>query len=341
MNNNRHITAASKTLLILASILFVASIFFPLWRIELEAPQYPEGLALEIWANKIGGDVEIINGLNHYIGMKTLHTEDFIEFTLLPYFFGTFALLSFLVVFINNKKFLLALLLTFTAFGVLSMVDFYRWNYNYGHNLDPNAAIKVPGMAYQPPVLGYKQLLNFGAYSIPDVGGWLLVAAGLCILVATFIEYKWIQKILSKKKTPLPAALAALLLVSCQGGQPDPIKLNYDKCLFCKMTITDGRFAAALLTEKGKTLKFDDISCLVKYMKENPNIKYQSIFVADFTKTKAQLIEATTATFIEGEALKSPMRGDIAAFPPNTDIEKYLKEFNAKQITWQAVKDKF
>ena len=79
----------------------------------------------------------------------------------------------------------------FLLFGIVAMVDFWRWEYNYGHNLDPNAAIIVPGMAYQPPLIGFKQLLNFGAYSIPDVGGWLLTACGLLLTAIVLKEYKF------------------------------------------------------------------------------------------------------------------------------------------------------
>jgi len=160
-----------------------AVLFVPIWRIDLDAPQYPEGLRLLIYANKLGGDFDIINGLNHYIGMKTLHANDFIEFSVLSYIIGFFALLFILVAAIGNKKFMYVLLGLFAAFGILAMVDFWRWEYNYGHNLDPKAAIIVPGMAYQPPLIGYKQLLNFGAYSIPDIGGWIFIAVGILLLI--------------------------------------------------------------------------------------------------------------------------------------------------------------
>ncbi len=185
---------SSKLLLVLAALMLVGSLFVPIWKIDLDAPQYPEGLMLKIYANKLGGNVEIINGLNHYIGMKTLHTEDFIEFTLLPYLISGFALLSLLAALIAKKRFVLFSFFAFVAFGIVAMVDFWRWEYNYGHNLDPNAAIIVPGMAYQPPLIGFKQLLNFGAYSIPDIGGWLFIGSGLVLLLVVVIEFKLIKK---------------------------------------------------------------------------------------------------------------------------------------------------
>jgi hypothetical protein len=191
---NLKISMLSRVLLLIVASLFVGSLFFPMWRIELEAPQYPEGLVLQLFANKIGGDVEIINGLNHYIGMATLHAENFFEFTVLPYIFGGFAIISLLLIFIAKRKAVLVFFITYILFVVLAAIDFYRWNYEYGHNLDPNAAIKVPGMAYQPPLIGYKQLLNFGAYSIPDIGGWMLTAAGLFLFFIVFKEYNFLRK---------------------------------------------------------------------------------------------------------------------------------------------------
>lgn len=179
-----------KILVIISGLALIAVLFVPLWQIELEAPQYPEGLVLKMYPDKLGGNVEVINGLNHYIGMKTLHASNFIEFTVLPYIIMFFAASCFLVAIINRRKWLVALLFTFILFGIISMIDFYRWNYNYGHDLDPNAPIQVPGMSYQPPIIGYKQLLNFGAYSIPDIGGWIFIGVGLLLLIAVIFQFR-------------------------------------------------------------------------------------------------------------------------------------------------------
>lgn len=199
MIKNNKISKTSSLLLILAGIFILGSIFQPLWRIEMDAPQYPEGLNLYIHSNKIGGDVDIINGLNHYIGMKTLHAEEFVEFSVLPYILGFFALLAIVAGLIRNKKFVYTVLVLFILFGILSMYDFWRWLYDYGHDLDPNAAIVVPGMAYQPPMIGFKQLLNFGVYSIPDIGGWLMFGGGAIIFFVAMFEAGYLDKILKKK----------------------------------------------------------------------------------------------------------------------------------------------
>lgn len=192
MKNN--ISLLSRILLIVAAGLLVYSVYAPIWQIDLDAPQYPEGLNLKIFADKLGGDVEIINGLNHYIGMKTLHAEDFIEFSILTYIIFFYAAFALAAAVLGKKKILYTLFSLFVLFGIIAMVDFWRWEYNYGHDLDPHAAIIVPGMAYQPPLIGFKQLLNFGAYSIPDTGGWLFIGSGILMLVAVIKEFKFSKK---------------------------------------------------------------------------------------------------------------------------------------------------
>lgn len=167
--------------------------FLPIWRIELSAPQYPEGLVMLIYNNALGGNVDIINGLNHYIGMQTLHADNFIEFTILPYIISFFVGFAFIAALIGKRRLLNFLFISFVIFGVIAMIDFWRWEYNYGHNLDPNAAIQVPGMSYQLPLIGYKVLLNFGAYSIPDIGGWLFIGSGLLMFITVFWENNLIR----------------------------------------------------------------------------------------------------------------------------------------------------
>jgi len=153
----------SRVLVALAALLMISAYFVPLWQILMWAPQYPEGLEMDIWINNITGDVKIISALNHYIGMKHIEVEMFPEFTYMIYIVGFligFGLLAAII----NKRFMLwtfGALLVIT--GIAALVDFWLWGYDYGHNLDPTAAIIVPGMSYQPPLIGTKQLLNFTA----------------------------------------------------------------------------------------------------------------------------------------------------------------------------------
>lgn len=178
---------------IAGAVMFIA-LFVPIWQIQLSAPQYPEGLELFIHADKLSGDVQIINGLNNYIGMKELNEKDFIEFSVLPYIIAALGLVGLLTAAVNRRGMYLFWVIFFALFGIATIIRFYFWLYDYGHNLDPTAPIQVPGMSYQPPMLGYKQLLNFGAYSIPATGGWAMIAAVAMAVWGLVLEFKFKKK---------------------------------------------------------------------------------------------------------------------------------------------------
>ncbi|MBK7027767.1 MAG: hypothetical protein IPH45_00445 [Bacteroidales bacterium] len=179
---------SSRLIIFVCSTLMIGAFFFPFWKIILEAPQYPEGLEMKIWLNKITGDVEKINGLNHYIGMKLIHKDEFPEFKIMPWVLALLIAFGMLVAGLRKRKLLWAWISSLIVAAGIAFYDFYQWLYDYGHNLDPHAAIKVPGMSYQPPMLGYKQLLNFLAGSFPDIGGYLVIFAALVIVGVALYE---------------------------------------------------------------------------------------------------------------------------------------------------------
>jgi len=178
----------TRVLILISATLMLGAYFFPLWHILLDAPQYPEGLELKIWLNGLSGNISQINGLNHYIGMKFIVADDFKEFKILPYVFGLLTLIGFAAAIAKSRKLLWIWFIGLCLFAVVGFTDFYIWEYNYGHNLNPHAAIKIEGMTYQPPLFGYKQLLNFTAGSLPDTGGVLVGLGG--VLAAAALFYK-------------------------------------------------------------------------------------------------------------------------------------------------------
>ena len=130
--------------------------------------------------------------------------------------------------------------------------------------------------------------------------------------------------------------ILSLFMISCVSNEPNPIKLNVDTCEFCKMTISNGKFGAELLTKKGRYYKFDDLSCMLLYAKENTNTQVQSFFVNDYTKDNT-LIPAEQSYYLRGESINSPMRGNFAAFASDKDQDDFQKQLNAKTLTWEQV----
>ena len=330
---------SSRVMLVIAAIGLIAVLFLPIWRIELNAPQYPEGLSLTIHAKGLQGNIDIINGLNHYIGMKSLHNEDFTEFTVLPYCFMFFAFAFLLVAILNRRKWLNLLFWIFISFGIIAFVDFWRWEYNYGHNLNPNAAIIVPGMAYQPPLIGFKQLLNFGAYSIPDRGGWIFIGVGVILLACFIIE---LRKYRSVRRSRVAINTGLLLAVcfslsSCQTG-PAPITIGKDNCSFCKMTISDARYGAELLTKKGKVYKFDDMHCVLAFLKSGSldNAEVKDIYLVNFTADHA-LIKAGESFLLQGGDIHGPMNGNTIAFKNKDSMKDVSAELHATPVRWDQL----
>lgn len=173
-----------------SALALIAAYYVPLWQILMWAPQYPEGLEMKIWIDTLTGDVRTISALNHYIGMKTIEVTMFPEFGYLIYLVGAIIGIGLLTSIINRRGMLVAYLVVVLAAGIGALIDFYLWGYDYGHNLNPEAPIKIEGMSYQPPLIGTKVLLNFTAFSGPDIGGWIFIGVGALLVILSVYEWR-------------------------------------------------------------------------------------------------------------------------------------------------------
>ena len=338
MKNNK-IATVTRAVLLFCGLALLFVLFTPIWRIDLQAPQYPEGLRMLIYANKLAGNVDIINGLNHYIGMKMLKVDDFPEFKILPVIIIFFSLLFIIAGIVAKRKWMNIAFILFVAFGILAMVDFWRWEYDYGHNLNPDAAIVVPGMAYQPPLIGFKQLLNFGAWSMPDTGGWIFVGVGLLLAGCAIYEWRRNRKVAIAPihKLSVAAVFLTFMISSCSTA-PQPIRIGQDNCDHCKMTISDNRFGAEIITKKGKIYKFDDEHCMTAFLKSctRANQQIAGIYFTDFNVPHG-LIPAEKAFFLQSPDLKTPMNGNVAAVSNEDSLAKLLLQYSGKNIAWKDI----
>lgn len=177
-----------------ASLVMILAFFFPIWKISLEAPQYPEGMGMYIWVYNVtgerAGDLQTINGLNHYIGMKTITPDTIDELKIMPYLLGALILAGLWVAWKGRASMITVWLILAIILMTTGLVDFYLWEYDYGHNLDPSAPIKVPGMSYQPPLIGTKQLLNMRTTSLPYIGSFAIFL-GMALAAFAMIREKW------------------------------------------------------------------------------------------------------------------------------------------------------
>jgi len=180
-----------RILILLASVLMIGVYVFPLWSVRLTAPQYPEGLGMQIRINTVEGatenDLNNINNLNHYIGMKRIEPDAIPELRIMPWIVAAIIVTGLATAALARRKLIYAWTAGFLAIAIVGLIDFWKWEYDYGHHLDnEHAILKIPGMTYQPPLIGAKQLLNFRAVSLPSTGG-ILAGVALALAVAAVV----------------------------------------------------------------------------------------------------------------------------------------------------------
>lgn len=347
MPKSNEISLLSRWLVITSILFLTLSLFFPLWYIRLDAPQYPEGLVMKIWVNKISGDTEYtldnINLLNHYIGMKKIIPESIPELKWMPYILSTLIFFGFIVISFRKKHLLTGWVILLATICIIGLIDFYKWEYDYGHNLDPDAPLKLLD-SYQPPLIGKKQILNITAQSLPSTGGIMIIFSLLLGLIAIFIEIrkfpKNIKHNINNRNLIPPGFVKPTILVfiislfSYCSIQLEEIQYGKDACDFCKMNIVDNRYGAELVSDKGKVYKFDSVECMLNFLKVNGDKDFKYKLVTHFDNP-GKLEYAEQSSFLITENLPSPMRGDINAFSDIQKANEFQKKYGGKVYRWE------
>jgi hypothetical protein len=182
----------ARGLVLLAAVSLTSVFFAPLWNLTMFAPQYPDGLRLDIWSYALvggngGQDLKEINVLNHYIGMRDLVGEDFTEFHWLPFAVGALALLALRAAVHGRMRALVDVTVLMTYFSAFSLWSFGHRMWQYGHNLAPEAPVKVEG--FMPPLFGSQQIANFEVYSYPQAASYGMGLSMLLLMGA--VVFGW------------------------------------------------------------------------------------------------------------------------------------------------------
>lgn len=324
-----------RALIALAALIPLLTFVFPLWHYYFEAPQYPEGLAMQIWTNQLTGRVDLINGLNHYVGFMYLDAADFWELKVLPILVVATAIGGIAAAVLGTRKALRWWLIGYGAFALAGMIDFYRWLYKFGHTVDPMAAIEMEG--YTPPMLGTSVFMNFYITAWPGWGAYAL-AGGFVLGLAIFLSVALRRR--PGGGVPAAAAVGALLamtllLSGCSEPKPATIVIGQDVGAFCGMVISDPRFAAQIVTKTGKTYKFDSIECMVAFMVEAtvPEDDVHSAWVSDYDAPGTWL-RADEARYLQSALLRSPMGLNLSAFKTLDALEDMREEANGIEVRY-------
>jgi copper chaperone NosL len=280
--------------------------------VRLVAPQYPEGIGMFIRLNTVEGmkehDLRNINSLNHYIGMKAIEPDAIPELKYMPWIAAGLIAAGLAVVSLGRRRLAIGWVTVFALLGAAGLYDFWRWSYDYGHNLDTeHAIIVVPDMTYQPPLIGTKQLLNFKATSLPATGG---LAAGLSFALALGAIG------MSYRRLRVGAAALSLVAAGCAGAPS--IAFGHAACEECRMVVSDRRFGALVVTEHGRTLTFDSIECLRAWTSRNGTPVVRETWVVD-AAAPGTLITLASASIVESDTTLRPPMGEAVSYGSGHD----------------------
>jgi len=262
--------------------------------------------------------------------MKAIVPESIPELRFMPAILGGLVVAGLAAAAAGRRWLLFAWTGLFTIVALAGLADFWRWGYDYGHDLDPTAAIKVPGMSYQPPLLGTKQLLNFQATSWPAVGGWALVMALAIAVVLCLIEWRRARR----------GALVAAAVVLAACGSPRPVEIAFGSavCEHCHMTISEPRFAAQLVTTRHRTRVFDDPGCLAAFVASGdvPPDQIHSLWVSDYLEP-GTMLPAGSALFVRSDSLRTPMNSHVVAVGHRREADSLAIAVSGVILTWAEV----
>jgi copper chaperone NosL len=336
----------SRWMVALAAVLLAPAFALPLWSIRIVAPQYREGLGMFIGLRDIWGhqphDIQNINILNHYIGMKAIDPAIVDVLTIMPWVVA-FLMASALVVALIGKRTLVAgWLVAFVGLGTAGLVEFYRWNHDYGTNLDPMAPIKIPGMSYQPPIFGTKQLLNMSTSSYPSWGTLFIALAFLAGVLALVNEFRPLfggragesgrsgSTRAPRGSGPRLRRAAAVALLAVAGGvagcAPEGARdaeardlvpefaADLPPCDYCEGFVPETRYGAQLVTRDGTVHRFMGIECMAGFLLEErvPASEVARLQVVDFNHGE-RLLDAESARYIRMDFERSPGGLNLAA----------------------------
>jgi copper chaperone NosL len=349
----------SRLLMALAGLLLLPVFVLPLWSIRIVAPQYREGLGMFIGLRDIWGhtqhDIQNINILNHYIGMKPIVPAEVGVLQIMPWVVAFLIIAALLVALLNRRWLIGAWLVAFTVLGAAGMYEFYSWNYDYGHNLSPDAPIKVPGMTYVPPIIGTKTLLTIKASSYPSWGTLFMMLAFAAAITALVLRVRQPAAGSGAARTvptrrPLTAAAAVMALVAvtaCGQVAGDDRSVRIDPavgfaaggtCAYCGGQIPEERFGGEVTTRAGEVYRFMSVECLAGFVAagtiESADIR--SMRVVDYNDGR-RLIDAESALYVRSDQRRSPNGLNLLA----SDSEKVAHNlhffFGGERLTWLQV----
>jgi hypothetical protein len=170
--------------------LFAVSYTQPLWVTRFKAPQYPQGLKLEVYLDKVTGDVGEVNLLNHYVGMRPVEQMATFERAVAFVALALVCLLAVEAAAFRRTLPQILLVLPLVLFPVITVIDLYAWLWHAGHALDPSSPLGMTVKPFTPKLVGDQQVANFEVHSSLGLGLYLQAAAAFLLAGAALVGWR-------------------------------------------------------------------------------------------------------------------------------------------------------
>lgn len=188
-----------SALMMLAALLLMISMFLPYWSMKMEAPQYPDGLFVDVYVNRLEGDMREVDSLNHYLGMPPLDEGGRFERSISIISMVVLGLLLMAGVFVHNQ-WAGVLAIPALAFPFIFVADLWWILYQYGHSIDPNSALGSAIEPFTPPILGRGEIAQFATIAQFEIGFYLAITAVFIILVGLWFHRAAYKPVVEARK---------------------------------------------------------------------------------------------------------------------------------------------
>lgn len=176
-----------------------ASLAIPYWSMDLDAPQYPEGLRVEVYVDHLDGDVAEIDELNHYLGLPPLAEGGQLERRIaIP---GVLVIAALTIgAFVVRGRRALLLAAPILSYPIVFLADLWRILYTYGHTIDPTSALGGAVPPFTPPLFGRGQVGQFASVAHAELGLYLAGLAAALALAGLWMHRRAFGRLASARR---------------------------------------------------------------------------------------------------------------------------------------------
>ncbi len=169
-----------------AALLLIVSLLLPYWVLRMSAPQFPDGLTISAYVNRLAGDVVELEGLNHYVGLDSFESGAVFERSIA--IFAVVVLAGLLVgALLIHSRWVVVFVFPALVFPLAFILDLQYWLWRFGHNLDTTAPLANAVGEFTPPIFGPAEIAQFDTRALPGFG--LILAVIASVLVAAGLYY--------------------------------------------------------------------------------------------------------------------------------------------------------